>query len=103
MVSSFLSLLSPSPSPSPLVCSANNEINTIVSAEQFIASNMDDSNVDFLNLAPLPTVARALLIRSSSVSTGTSSAPKASFYIMGGIQSDSRVTKRGESTALWIQ
>ena len=95
-VLSFLSSL-PQPHASPF-CSANNEINTTISAEQFIASNMDDSNVDFLCLAPLSTVARALLLRCSSVSTRTS-APKASFYIMGGIQSDSRVTKRGESTA----
>ncbi len=95
-VLSFLSSL-PQPHASPF-CSANDEMNTTISAEQFIASNMDDSNVDFLCLAPLSTVARALLLRSSSVSTRTS-APKASFYIMGGIQSDSRVTKRGESTA----
>lgn len=98
-VGSFLSSLPHHISHTPPVPLAHKENNTIISAEQFIASNMDDANVDFLCLAPLSTVTRALRLRSSSSSTTASSAPKASFYIMGGIQSDSRVTKRGESTS----
>lgn len=96
-VSSFLSSLPHCHTPPSH--STNFEYNTTISAEQFIATNLDDANVDFLCLAPLSTVAKALQLRSSSSSSTRVSAPKALFYIMGGIQSDSRVTKRGESTS----
>lgn len=66
-----------------------------ITAEQFIAKHVDDPDVDFLCMAPLSTVARALRARSE----GSEKCDSASFYIMGGIRSDSRVTKRGESTA----
>ncbi|KAL7541325.1 hypothetical protein ACHAXR_010812 [Thalassiosira sp. AJA248-18] len=89
-VTSFLSALPPLP-----MNQSTGQNN--ISAEQFIANNIDDPNVDFLCMAPLSTVARALDIRSEQESNN--GPPKATFFIMGGIQSDSKVTKRGESTA----
>lgn len=70
-----------------------------ITAEQFISNNLDDPNVDFLCMAPLSTIARALQLRSKQHPTANNSSPKATMYIMGGIRSDSRVTKRGDSTA----
>jgi len=69
-----------------------------MSAEEFVAGNIDDPNVDFLCLAPLSTVARALRLRKNENPAHDNTA-RAAFHIMGGIRSDSRMTGRGESTA----
>mmetsp|Transcript_21316 Transcript_21316/g.51536 ORF Transcript_21316/g.51536 Transcript_21316/m.51536 type:complete len:487 (-) Transcript_21316:37-1497(-) len=72
-----------------------------ITAEEFIASSMDDPSVDVLCMAPLSTVARALQLRSERQEHNKADPPppKATFYVMGGIRSDSKMTKRGESTA----
>jgi hypothetical protein len=105
------------------------DVADLACAESFAAMNMDDPNVDFLCLAPLSTIAGALRLRAAAghirdnddephnddddgdggekrrrggrSTCGTTRArhPRATFYVMGGIRSDSRRTKRGESTS----
>jgi inosine-uridine nucleoside N-ribohydrolase len=67
------------------------------SAEEFLASSLNDPNVDILCMAPLKTVAKAIDIQSSRQSAKNNT--RAKLYIMGGIRSDSQATKRGVSTA----
>ena len=93
-VSSFLESLPPATNDGGV--RGSDEI-TNISAEQFIADNVDDPDVDILCMAPLSTVARALRLRRTRT-TGVFS-PGANFYIMGGIRSDSKATKRGEPTS----
>jgi len=90
-VSSFLESLPPATNEG----GADETTNT--SAEQFIAGNVDDPNVDILCMAPLSTVARALRLRRTRTAGGSS--PGANFYVMGGVRADSKATKRGESTS----
>jgi len=99
-VTSFLSSLPPLPTEQPagqIIMQDNVKKYNDITAEQFMANNMDDPNIDFLCMAPLSTVAGALHLRREQ--DQTSSSPEATFYVMGGIRSDSKVTKRGESTA----
>ncbi|KAL9179901.1 hypothetical protein ACHAXT_007871 [Thalassiosira profunda] len=89
-VAEFLSSLPPAQTPT--------QSDSDKSAEQFIAENMDDPTVDFLCMAPLTTIAKAVQLWSKQQPGGS---PTANFYIMGGIRCDSHVTKRGKSTAPW--
>jgi inosine-uridine nucleoside N-ribohydrolase len=67
-----------------------------VSAEEYIADNLDDPDVDILCMAPLTNVAQAIdLFKTKHPSDLIHSR----FHIMGGILNDSKWTKRGESTA----
>ena len=86
------------PPPSQSENQTNSKYMHDITAEQFIASNLDDPNVDYLCMAPLTTVANAIF-RYQQKDNEDVSSPKATFYIMGGIRADSKVTKRGESTA----
>ena len=96
-VSSFLESLPPATNDGGVRRSSDDEIT--ISAEQFIADSVDDPNVDILCMAPLSTVARALRLRRSLTETTGGFSLGANFYIMGGIRSDSKATKRGESTS----
>ena len=93
-VSSFLESLPPATDEGGV---SSSDKMTTTSAEEFIAGNVDDPNVDILCMAPLSTVARALRIRRKRPAGGSS--PGANFYVMGGIRADSKATKRGESTS----
>mmetsp|Transcript_40436 Transcript_40436/g.86106 ORF Transcript_40436/g.86106 Transcript_40436/m.86106 type:complete len:387 (+) Transcript_40436:282-1442(+) len=99
-VESFLSSLPPPPArPSGREGTIHPKRATDVTAEEFVASNADDPDVDFLCMAPLSTVAGALRLRSSGGRSDRRGPPEAAFYVMGGIRSDSRATGRGASTA----
>eukprot|EP00804_Cyclotella_cryptica_P018864 CCRYP_006414-RA/>CCRYP_006414-RA protein AED:0.09 eAED:0.09 QI:147/1/1/1/0/0/2/719/372 len=67
-----------------------------ISAEEYLANNLDDPDVDILCMAPLTTLSKAIDVFSQEK-------PRQSilsnFFIMGGILNDSEQTKRGESTA----
>lgn len=67
-----------------------------LSAEEFIANNLNDPDVDILCMAPLTNVAAAIDLFKEKL---PSRQIESRFYIMGGIRNDSRWTRRGESTA----
>jgi inosine-uridine nucleoside N-ribohydrolase len=67
-----------------------------MAAEEYLANNFNDADVDILCMAPLTTVSKALdLYTQQYIGKSINS----NFYIMGGIRNDSKWTKRGESTA----
>ena len=87
-VRSFLSSL-----PANETAKKNNDIMT---AEEYLANHLHDPDIDVLCMAPLTNVAKAIdMFKERNPNSPICS----HFYIMGGIQSESRVTRRSESTA----
>jgi len=93
----------------PLPREGPNDVHDRMTAHEFLAMNMHDSNVDILCMAPLSTCSEALDIFRSRQLSGTvvncegealaPQTPQANFFVMGGIRYDSLRTKRGQSTA----
>ena len=70
--------------------------NQDVSTEQFLANNFNDPDVDILCMGPLTNISKSLDLFAKQ---NPDSCIKSKFYVMGGIRNDSKLTKRGESTA----
>ena len=67
-----------------------------LSAEQFLANNLNDPDVDILCMGPLTNISESLDLFGKQ---NPDACIKSKFYVMGGIRNDSKWTKRGESTA----